>query len=248
MQVAFGVSRWWLLAEIGIVVALACALLFGRRGRQHDRWIGYRSLAEAFRSALFVAITGAGAQDGKDRDELHDVDQRWYQHAFTEAWSARPSIKLGRHDATDLRRLAVEGWMEDQIAFHTATARRCRRRRAQFTWAIFTLAAVTITVAALHIADWPPGNSSSKTFAFLAITIPGFGGALTGVREQGQHRVHEEQSRRTVTRLERLKRDLEARDDLTTVRRLTADTQRVIEEENLDWLGVLEFQDLEMVV
>lgn len=248
MQLAFGVSRWWLLAEIGFMFALVCAVWIGRRGRRHDRWIGYRSLAEAFRSALFVAMTGTRRRHAPDPADHEEVSERWHQRAFTEAWRARPSVQVERQDATDLRRLVVEAWIDDQVAFHTSTARRCRRRRTQFTYAIVALAALTISVAALHIAEWPPGDASREAFAFLAITVPGFGAALTGLREHGQYRVHEERSRRTISHLAKLKRQLERAEDLATVRRLTAETQRVIEAENLDWFGVLEFQDLEMMV
>jgi hypothetical protein len=87
-----------------------------------------------------------------------------------------------------------------------------------------------------------------KAFTFIAVTLPGFGAAVTGLREHGQHRLHEERSRRTAERLEQLTAQLGRPGDLACVHAVAADAQRIIREESVEWSGVLEFQDLEMVI
>jgi len=238
----------WLGVEIALLVLLIVGLEVGRWKRFHDRWIGYRSLAENFRSGLFITL--CGLHDRQDSDDLADIgafDEPWFQRAFSEAWRYRPTVKVEAADAPELRRLLIEAWIDDQIDYHQDRSKYWRRQRNRYRWGIGALVLATIVVAAIHIAN-SAGEEWNKWFAFLAITLPGFGAALTGLREHGQYRVHEERSTRTVSRLERLKVQLEQVTRPTSMRRLAAETQRVMAEENLDWSGALEFQDLEMVV
>lgn len=243
-QIVFFPARHaWLVLEIGLLLMLIAAVWAGRRGRVRERWIGYRSLAEAFRAALFMAVIGA-----PDREFEPGPERRWFQRAFSEAWAHHPKLTVDDDEAPHLRRFLLEGWLDDQIAFHENTAARHRERREQYTWIVYALAGITVVIAGLHIAGIPHPEGWSKAFTFIAIVLPGFGAAVTGLRESGQHRLHEERSRRTARRLQQLKTDLGPRDDLAAIRGLAFDAQRTVSEENLDWSGVIEFQDLEMVI
>src|SRR5450755_4094023 len=237
----------WLGFEIGMLLLLIVALWIGRRGQVHERWMGYRSLAEAFRSALFLSVSHA-AEVSEDQDEGARIRAPWFQRAFSEAWPQRPEVSLREGEAGDLREFLLAAWINDQIGFHRSTARRSEGRRQLYTWIVYALAGVTITVAALHIAHVPSGEGWARAFEFLAIMLPGFGAAVTGLREHGQHRLHEERSKRTAERLELLRRQPDPGGDLDDVRKLANATQRVIVEENLNWSGVVEFQDLELVI
>jgi hypothetical protein len=55
-----------------------------------------------------------------------------------------------------------------------------------------------------------------------------------------------ERSRRTADRLRRAKAELEAAPDLAAVRRLAGEAQTIMVEENRDWFGVAELQELEV--
>jgi hypothetical protein len=252
----------WLGVEIGIVVALIGLVWLARRNRPHERWIAYRSLAEAFRSAVFIALSGVhDSRKPESLAHIYELDESWFQRAFSETWRRRPVITLDPANAPDLRRLLVESWIGDQIKYHEEAAQRCRRHGNLQTLAISLIAVATIIVAALHIGEVGHKQFGGELFVFLAITLPAVGAALTGLREHGHHRLHEERSNRTVDRLKRLKHQHELPGDrdhpradqdepsaLSLVGRLAVETQRVILEENLDWFGVIEFQDLEMVI
>jgi hypothetical protein len=237
----------WLGFEIFLLLALMLVVGVGRRGGVRERWLGYRSLAEAFRSAMFISIAGIRDPDQSEIADVGDSSDPWFQRAFSEAWRSHPPLTLEESQAKDLRSFIVKEWIDDQIAFHERTAARHCKRRAQYTWTVYVLAAITIVVAALHIAHWPESAAWRDAFTFIAITLPGFGAAVTGLREHGQHRLHEERSRRTAERLRRLKTQ-RGEADLAGVRALVADAHRVIVEENVGWSGVMEFQDLEMVI
>jgi hypothetical protein len=252
--VAFRRPDAWLGLEIFFLALLVAAVRLGRHGRWRERWMGYRSLAEAFRSAEFIALAGGRQRGAPDHGMLVMADGQfmtdgpWFQRAFSEVWKSRPQFTLGEEQAAALRAFVVTRWIDDQLRFHEATAKRHLARRNVYTYIVYTLAAITIVVAALHIAGIPRGRNWSETFTFIAITLPGFGAAVTGMREGGQHRLHEERSRQTIRRLQQLKSAPYVKPDLASVRALVIDTHRVIVEESVGWSTVLEFHDLEMVI
>jgi hypothetical protein len=248
------VAAQWLFRGPSWVAALEIVFMLGVVGIYasahsrgiHDRWLGYRSLAEAFRSALFITVTGAlNRLAGDDPRGLVEVGEAWYQRAFSEAWKRRPSIPVHRSSARGLASFLVEAWIEEQIRYHDQTVKKFGRERKAFNLAVFLLFATTIVVACLH-ASGVAGDS--PTLVFLAIILPSFGAALTGVRDLHQYRVHEDRSKRTAEHLERLKSELASHAGLRAVQKLAAETQALVERETLDWSGVIEFQELELTI
>lgn len=236
------------LVEVGFMLALLALYGIARHIRVHERWVGYRSLAEAFRSALFIALAGAHRKGEPDNGVIGSSDEPWFQRAFSEAWRHRPEPELAPASTGDLRQFLIEAWLEDQIHYHREAAGRFRRGRERLTRIVFALFSATVVIGLLHAFEVVHGEFASRLFTFLAIALPGFGAALVGVRDQRQYRVHEDRSERTASRLERLRREMEGQSRLRSVQRLAARIQTVIEAENLDWSGVIEFQDLEMVL
>ncbi len=246
-------SQWGWSPHVAVLEVLCMLVLLSlyalaRHIRVHELWIGYRSLAEAFRSALFIVLSGVRRKGESDRDPLCATDEPWFQRAFTEAWTGRPRGELSPDAAGDLRQFLVEAWLEDQIHYHRAAAARFHRGHERLTRAVIVLFGATVVTGCLHAFEVVPGSSASKWFTFLAIALPGCGAALVGIRDQRQYRVHEDRSTRTASRLERLRREMEGQSTLGSVQDLAARIQTLIEAENLDWSGVIEFQDLEMVL
>jgi hypothetical protein len=239
----------WLILEVVLVLALLLTVATGRRARLHDHWIGYRSLAEAFRSALFFSLSG-----GEDRQRaaisrvLGEPEEAWFQRAFSQAWRSCPEVTLDRSDAASLRNFLVEAWIDQQIAYHRRTSDRWQSLHTLCTWIMTTFATATVVVALAHIARVGRGDWVEEALKLSALTLPAFGGAVAGLREYGQLRLHAERSRRTEKRLRALKERLALSSTLATVRRLAADTQKAMVDETLDWYGVVEFQDVEIMI
>jgi hypothetical protein len=239
------------LAEVVLMVALVAIYHYGARVDMNDRWLGYRSLAEAFRSALFMAATGTPPRSQREPSVvLGHVDDPWYQRAFSEAWARRPNCEPEEQDADQLGRFLRDAWIAEQIRYHREAAARFCRSRVRLTAVVFTLFGTTIVAGVLHTFDVSDvfGAGGSRWLVFFAIAFPGFGAALTGIRDQRRYRVHENRSKRTAERLERLQRELESHSELSSVQRLAAETQALLEAENRDWSGVIEFQNLELVI
>lgn len=235
--------------EVGLMLILLVGFVLGRRSRVHDRWLGYRSLAEALRGAQFIALTGVRDPDLADVGlDAGSSRTAWFQRAFSEVWRGRPQLSYEDSDAPELGRLLVDAWITPQIQYHRAAVRRFAAAHRRLTGAVFVLFFVTFVVALLHGLHVGGHETWPEIFVLLAIMLPSFGAALTGIRDQRQFRVHEDRSRRTAERLTQLRRRMAAETSMAAVQRLAADIQGVMTEENLDWSGVIEFQDLEMIL
>jgi hypothetical protein len=249
-QSVFAPERTRLVAaEIVCLVGVLAVFLTARFGRVHDRWMGYRSLAEAFRSALFVALTGARARyERTGAVDLRDPKEPWYQRAFTEAWNERPHSEDAIDDEEELRRFVVAAWLDHQIHYHRQTADHCAARHHRVTVTVTVLSAMALTVAILHFFQVGEGTDWPKWLTFLAIALPGFGAAVTGIREHRQYRLHGKRSARTADRLKRMRDQIETGVRDLSLRGLTAEAQTIIVEESFEWSGVQEFQELEIVL
>jgi len=237
-----GWSSKVLLAEVGCMLALVGIYAIARKLRLHERWIGYRSLAENLRSALFITLASAAAEGAR---LMRVVDQPWFQRAFSEGWSHRPAW-LSLTDDRDLRQFLIHAWAEDQACYHRRTVERFARQRLVLTVTVFAVFGVTLVAGLLHAFHAVSGESAEKMLVVLAIVLPAVGAALTGVRDQRQYRLHEARSTRAADRLERLaqaQRQVES----GTAPRLAEQIQTVIRADALDWSEVIELQDIDLV-
>ncbi len=253
-----GVSEWFALIEVVLMLAVVVLYRLAHRLGFQDRWISYRSLAEAFRSALFVAMTGAHRRRDALASSVTTLEEPWFQRAFSEAWKQRmdPVANPGTHtsdrrrsiEAADMRRFVIVGWVDDQVAYHHHAVGRLSRVYKRLSNTILVLFGLTIVIGIIHSTRVVSSEDWRHLLVFLAVALPAFGAALTGIRDQRQFRLHAQRSNRTALRLSQLKRNVESQRTIRSVRTLVAQTQSIIEDETLDWSGVLEFQDLEMVI
>jgi hypothetical protein len=237
------------LVEVAFMLAVLAIYGYTRHTGIRDRWLGYRSLAEALRAALFIAVANPQIEDMRTSlDGAVAVRGQWFQRAFSATWEARPTIAPAAGDPTALREFLIEGWLEHQVSYHRNLLARLRRGRIRLTRAVFALFIVTILAGLLHAFEVLPEQGWSSVLLFLALALPGFGAALTGIRDLRQYRIHEHRSERTASRLERLRSRVETTDSPSPTQKLAAQVQSAIEAEATDWSSVVEFQDLEVVV
>jgi hypothetical protein len=231
----------WILLEVGLMVAVALFVSFARWKRSHDRWISYRSLAENLRSAPFIALIGAGELE---RELAADPFMPWFQRAFTEIWKRRPQKTSVPDDPRLLARFLDAAWIGGQIAYHEKTSEGFNRRHRGLTSLINALFLATFVAALIHAFAW----IETETLVFLAISLPAFGAALSGYRELRQFGVHSERYRRAKERLEEIRVRMLDEDSAEAVKARAARAYTVMLEENIDWFGVVEFADLEIVI
>jgi hypothetical protein len=238
-------SARFALVEVGAMLLLLVGYSIGRHVGVHERWMGYRSLAEALRSAPFIAAAGLSERGSVDPPRAGE--EPWFQRVFSEAWSARKQIQPTDAGADELRRFVLDAWIDDQIEYHRRTAKRLEKGHTVLTRTVIGLFAATLAVGVLHVFEVAEDSFWPELYVFLAVALPAVGAALGGIRDQRQYRIHAARSKRMVSDLSRLRRQLDRENELEPVQRLAAQTQAAIDADKHDWLGVTEFQDLEIV-
>jgi hypothetical protein len=241
-EIYFHTQPFVILAEVALMVLVAAAVFFARLRRPHDRWASYRSLAESLRSAPFIALLNSG-DDDRSLARGASQFQPWFQRAFTEIWKQRPDGMNLPTDPSATCDFLVEAWINGQIDYHHRTAERYERHHRALTRLIECLFLGTFVTALIHAF----GAWESPTLVFLAITLPAFGAALGGYRELRQFALHAERSRRARDRLEQVKARMQRETDTDDARALAQAAYSIMADENLDWFGVLELQNLEIV-
>jgi hypothetical protein len=248
VQIAFKTPPWTGIFEILALLLLGLVYAIGNRLELQERWLGYRSLAEAFRSALFITVAAMGEPHrGSHESDDSPALRPWYQRAFSQAWRNRPRLGVQDCSAADLRSFLVRGWVERQISYQRQTAEKMRKKKATLGFLISGLFSLTLVAAILHITG-ALGGGWSQVLVFVAIAAPAWGAAVTGIRDVRQYRHHEDRYLRAADRLDELARDLEAQPTIHAVWQLAREAQEIIQTENEGWSGVLEFQQLELVL
>jgi hypothetical protein len=255
-QALLHAPRWVVWLEVGLMALLVWVFGWARGARLLDRWLGYRSLAEAFRSGMFIALVQkelderprveSSAQEGLP--DLASPLQAWHQRVFSEAWRNRPVVLVSDADAPALAQVISVGWLQEQARYHRAVCRRDRRRQTTLNWAILALFGATLLVAVMHGLGAVGSPAGEETLPLLAISLPVVGGAIAGIRDQRSYCLHAARSARTADGLEEISEWLVEERSLPRIRRLMLDAQSLIESERQNWSGVVEFQALELVL
>jgi len=249
IQIEAGLSERFAFVEVALLCAALAMFAVARWLGPHERWLGYRSLAEAFRAGLFIALTGSKpGSDADEEGELATTDEPWFQRVFSQAWEQRPKVPIEPSHARELRRVLIAGWIDDQIQYLQRTEQRLKRERGLLTNAVFLLFAATLLVGLLHALGLSGAHGSHNWLAFLAISLPGFAAALAGIRDQRDFRIHEQRCKRTARQLSHLRDDLETRPTLPAVQRLAAEAQAILASESLEWSNVVEFKELDLAL
>lgn len=230
-----------LLIEVGLMVLVVSFVVIARRTHAHDRWISYRSLTENLRSAPFMAMLGASEIGG----ELgSDPFVPWFQRAFSEIWKRRPKALSLPEDPRLSGDFLEAAWIGGQITYHAKTSDQFNRRHRWLTRLIYALFIATFLCALLDALDL----IDARILVFLAISLPAFGAALGGYRELRQYGLQSERYRRAGDRLEDIRVQLRSDRAAGEVKSHAARAYTVMLDENLEWFGVLEFADLEIVI
>ena len=242
------------LVEIGLLALALAALFLGRRMRAHGRWLSYRLLAERFRSALFLALTGAepNLESASEQGRLGPAGQ-WPRRAFDEVWDERPRTAAPPASTEPLRQFVARALIEEQLAYHRRAAERYHRRHTLLTRASYVLFGATLVAAVLHAFEVGGHGSGegltwSSALIFLAIGLPALGGALAGLEAQRQYERGVERSRGIAHRLEEARERLAAAADLDEVRALVQETESILLDESSDWLVTVRFQGIKLAV
>jgi len=225
----------------------------GQQGRMHDRWVSRRFLAERFRSAQFLALVGMQTKWAGDTGStyLGRSSEEWLHRAFFAVWNERPLPSINEGDVPVLRDFLAEAWIDDQRAFYARAGKRSGTRHLWLGRTIGVLFAPMVITLVLNSAkiiqsrSYDPFNWSNIV-VITSTSLAALGAALTGIRA---HREYQSTARR-FSQLEQYLQGLKERmvkaKNLTAVRRVAAEVEQVMLEENRDWFLVMRFHGFEL--
>lgn len=183
----------WMFAmfELALLAAILVITFVGQAMRWHGRWFETRRVAEYLRHAPILLVLGVARPAGRWPRGAHTCWPEYYaRHALRDA--GLPEVTLSaayiRGALTGLLLPHVTG----QRDYHRYKARRLERahhRLDKLSETMFTFAVVSVAAylalkfgGRLGMIDEGVAAGLSKTFTFLGVLLPTFGGAISGVR------------------------------------------------------------------
>jgi hypothetical protein len=195
LPLAADAHKWaFALAEFLLLATILGVITLGRRRRWHRRWFETRRIAEYFRHAPILLLLGVARAPGRWPRGVESSWPEWYaRHALREL--GLPQVRVTAASLRDtLERLLVPH-VRRQRDYHLAKARRLtavHRRLDRLSTVLFALAVLAVASWLLLklggvLGWWSPALAlhSSKTFTFLGVLLPTFGGASAGIRYFG---------------------------------------------------------------
>jgi hypothetical protein len=184
-------AKAWLVAgellAIGLVIANTA---LGGRGEWHRRWLDYRLVAEQLRPMRSLSLLGAASPlrvvHGLDGAGWRWTD--WYAAAIWRDLGAPPTIPGGEGLAALVAHLSDQE-VTQQVAYNRANAHRMHQLDHRLHLAGTALFYATAGVGALTLTglmlDVEAIHTQARLATVLAAGLPTVGGALFGIRGQG---------------------------------------------------------------
>ncbi len=191
-----GVEQKWIFAvfEFILLAAIIAITFTGRKRRWHGRWFETRRLAEYFRHAPILLLTGVARSSGRWPRGPGFAWPEWFGiHAIN-------GFGLPRMEMTTAYLRASLALIRDchvlpQSHYHGGKAQRLRRTQTRLdhlSEILFMLAVVSVAgylvIVALSALGMLPSTTpagSAKLFTFLGVLLPTLGGAMAGIHYFG---------------------------------------------------------------
>jgi hypothetical protein len=182
------IKFWLIVAELAIISLLIVNTQVGRARQWHRRWLDYRYLAECLRPMQDLQRYGL---IGPASRRAAGMPQRWPDWYAEAIWRdlGCPSGRIDRDSAGSLNRDVVTTELTPQVDYHRATAHRMHTLEHRLHGVGNALFIATIVVCLGFIVGYFAAHDWTVAHAplFTAITagLPALGGAIYGIRVQG---------------------------------------------------------------
>ena len=246
-----------------LVLATSCVLvLVANHRRAHRRWLEHRFLAERLRVACLVAACGLEVSS-LGVPPQHGTGPRpggWMEMVFAEAWSRMPMMAgCAAGSCVGVSTFVKEAWIEDQIAYHEAKARRNERLSRRIEVGGIVVFCVALTAPLLHLVLFNPvdllgaavGPRGEELFAgvltLCALVLPALGAALGGIRAHREYSRLAKRSEDMVAALQNLHDSLERARTPKQLESVVHEAEQLMLSEVQDWVSLTTFSVLEYV-
>ena len=209
----FGPEKlWFVIPEIGLILAVIINTRIGRKRRWHQRWLEARELAERLRVALLLWLLGSRPTNFFSGDE--PTWTGWYARAAVRAQPPRSGSLAG--DGLSAARTAVLTMLRRQSEYHEGNMHRMHQLDHRLEEVGFWMLVGTLSVAGLYVAfalalkkfNLPVTGEEHEFVKHLVVAftagLPALATATYGIRVIGDFEGVARRSERTRAVLDRL--------------------------------------------
>lgn len=265
------------IVEVLLLICILGIFFYGTRHRFHSRWLDCRRLAEWIRSLPILLPLSRTPVLGVDpsilrRAPVHGADPSTFSRAPGPGvdssgeswvdWMFRAVVREAgvlpislNEQLVGTQGILAEGVLAGQIDYHGRTSHRNGNVDTflhRVTLVAFVLALLLSVYHALGAFDFHPLRVPEEidlTFLALTLIIPAFGGAMHGLRNQGDYEATTIRSRRIRDRLMELEEELKKLETPTVsgVADIAVKTAGVMNAELSAWLVAYQNKDIQAV-
>lgn len=241
---------WLEVIEIAIVIALmACS----RVGNYHIKWIDYNFLSERIRNAFFISIICMTCEKNEDLPPMTPLrtPNDWMALAFENIISSGPPSYCSREaDLDSLRKFFVTAWINRRLVHYEREAEKARLRYHSLAVSgeiLFTFTLILAVVHALGVGHWERLFNAELPLlmAFLTITLPAFGAAISAVRVNGEYHRNSDRYAHIVRHLSAIKTEMKYISGISDLCALVKEVNEMTFREVHDWKIIFRYTNIE---
>jgi hypothetical protein len=252
--VLWGAPGWVFLLEALLLGGVVSVIWRANRLRSHRNWMECRFLAERLRGLFFVLLGGA-APEAPPAYLLHDrgePGEEWVRLVRRHLAHQAQGLGWERLDHRTAAGLIRQGWVADQISYLGKKAEGCRRAARRLENAAQAAFFLALAGAVVHFAvpllhppahHWPLGQA----LTLAALLLPMAGATLGALLS---HREYKHLAA-TSSRVEASLKAVDESFDLLTpqkLRHLVRKLDRLLEQENSQWMVLVDTAELKAAV
>jgi hypothetical protein len=258
------VESWAPIAlEAIVLLVLLGVLMLGLRRKCHDRWVGFRAMAEYFHIGQYMCFVVSNDQSAHTDSlplgaggSLQARIVPWFAPVVADVWDQRPRPHFSANDFSRVRSLILTGWILQQEHWHNERRRVHERWHRFYQVSIVTIFATSVGLVLLHAAlsihSWAidPHSSHGDVFgasvAIAVIALASSGGALNSIAAHADHRSHAERYRELAYELKQEGKKIHAAETFDDLRRQLLTVRRAMLAETSEWFDDMTAADIEV--
>jgi hypothetical protein len=221
-----------------------------RRRKWHTKWIDYRFLAERFRSAPFIAISGMDMITLRPPRHLSLAysPNDWMVLAFSSVWGQGLHTCIsGSMPVHRIKEFLKKYWIDDQVRYHRNISKKYFNRQQYMSFTSTGLFVLTLFAALLHIIG-VGHHVLGNGLALMAIVFPAIGASISAIRIHRDYLRNSMRSTEMVRHLSELGERIVQVQDEKSLLQIITETEQTMLHENEDWRVVVRFNMPELPV
>lgn len=232
--------RLIILLEVLVMLVALGLIQIVRRIRLRGKWLDARHLAEHLRTAMFLTPIPQ-RKAGAGLAEFHELP--FYpsplselQESVREALTEPELLACSETNLTALRRFLGDGWMRYQAHYHQSNAEKKEHQKERGHRLVVGLFSLTLFSTLAHFFHLGGDGWMEHLWIFLSIALPAWAAATHGLGDFLEWERLALRSDQMHSHLEALAQRMDAADDLEEVHEVANLAQRLMADENHEWV------------